>query len=444
MPMATAARPHSIALNYALAAIAWGLGLFALLAVPWIETHAVLPATRLQGRLAAALIGATVLPVDVTLACSGTDVLAMCVGAVLAYPVKRRTRIAGAAVGVLAILALNIVRIATLSRVAASPALFTTLHLYVWPAALALATAAYVFTWMRVADRMPAVSRGTTRVGPTRRFVLLTGALVVIFAALSPLYLESANVLAIAALIAQSAAGILQFIGVPAVATGNLVVTARGGFAVTGECVSTPLIPVYLAAVLAYVPSWQRRVPALIAAVPIFIALGIVRLLLVALPPALVASPLFFVHAFYQLLMGVVVVCAAAYWRHPPASAWRRAATGVAAGALALAIAAPVVSRLLAGGPAFEDPQGATALLPAFQIALLVALWAAVFAPSRWRTLVVAVALMAVSQAALFAALHGLGAFGALAAHVPEVRAWALGLPLAVTAVMRMYEPPRD
>ena len=37
---------------------------------------------------------------------------------------------------------------------------------------------------------------------------------------------------------------------------------------------------------------------------PLFVGLGIARLLVVALPAALVGSPLFLIHAFYQLLLG--------------------------------------------------------------------------------------------------------------------------------------------
>lgn len=433
MSTATAARWDTPAARFAVRALAWGLGLFGLLRLPWIETHGVLPATAMQGRMAAAMSGAATLPVDVTLACSGTDVLAMCAGAILAYPARWRSRLAGAAFGVALILALNIVRIATLARAAGSP-LFDVLHLYVWPAALALTAAAYVFWWMRAADRPAAPAARPQVPAPARRFVLLASALIVIFALASPLYLESAWLLAVAGFIARAAAGVLNMIGVAAVATGNLLITPRGGFAVTQECISTPLIPLYIAAVVAYRGSWRHRLPALLAVVPIFVALGVARLLVVALPAALVESPLFFVHAFYQLLTAAALVCAAALWRQDSEGRGRRAAAGVAAGAVCLLVLGPLVSRTLAAGPAFEDPQGAVALLPAFQIALLVALWAVIDAPRRWRALAAGLAVLAVSHVALFAALHTWGGFGALAAHVAGVRAWSLAAPLALVA----------
>ena len=167
---------------------------------------------------------------------------------------------------------------------------------------------------------------------------------------------------------------------------------------------------------------------------------------------ALVESPLFFIHAFYQLLTAAVLVCAAAFWRQDSAGRGRRAAAGVAAGAACLLVLGPLVSRMLGAGPAFEDPQGAVALLPAFQIALLVALWAVMAAPRRWRALAAGLAVLAASQAALFAALHAWGGFGALSAHVAGVRAWSLAAPLALVAAAslpfrpgsRRYGPGRS
>ena len=67
--------------------------------------------------------------------------------------------------------------------------------------------------------------------------------------------------------------------------------TGRGGFLVTQECISTPLIPVYLAAVCVYARAWRPRMLGILAAAPLFVGLGIARLLVVALPPALIGSP---------------------------------------------------------------------------------------------------------------------------------------------------------
>ena len=133
MPTATA-RAQTDAVKFALRGVAWSLGFFGLLRLNWTEAHVVLPLTRVQGGLAVGLLGTPTLPVEVTLACSGADALALCLGAVLAYPVSWRTRLVGAGVGAALIVSLNTLRIGTLGRAAASPAWFNALHVYVWPA----------------------------------------------------------------------------------------------------------------------------------------------------------------------------------------------------------------------------------------------------------------------------------------------------------------------
>ena len=73
---------------FLLAALAWSLGLFALLRTPWVEERLVLPLTRLQGQAADYYAGRPPVPVAVTTDCSGTDVLALCLAAILACPVR--------------------------------------------------------------------------------------------------------------------------------------------------------------------------------------------------------------------------------------------------------------------------------------------------------------------------------------------------------------------
>src|ERR1700731_606340 len=143
------ARGRTDAVKFALRGVAWSLAFFGLLRLNWTEAHALLPFTRVQAAGAGGLFGMSrsALPVEVTLACSGADAMALCLGAILAYPVKWRTRLAGAGGGATLILGLNTLRIGTLGRVAASPAWFNTLHVYVWPAVLAIAISGYVFGW---------------------------------------------------------------------------------------------------------------------------------------------------------------------------------------------------------------------------------------------------------------------------------------------------------
>jgi exosortase/archaeosortase family protein len=426
---------------------AWSLGLFGLLRLPWVETYGIVPLTRLQGQLASPLTAASPLPIDVTLACSGTDVLALCVGAILAYPTRWQSRFAGAGAGIVLVLLLNTLRIGTLGATAGSTFWFDALHLYVWPAVLTLAVAGYVYSWMQVADSGELFSFGAGT--PPRRFLWLTAAFVVIFTAAAPLYLESAGVLAAAGMIARAAAVALRFLGIHSAAAGNVLLTPRGVFRVTQECVSTPLIPVYLAAAFVFVTTWRRRVPALLAVVPLFAALGVARLLVIALPASVVASPIFLVHAFYQLLLAAAVVLIAALWRHGAcATAWGRATLGLVLGGLCTYALAPVygpgLARAAVSGAAIDDPQGAIAILPAFQIGLYIALSLATFAVVKWRAFAAGLALLGASQLAVFAVLSLIARHPGITLHVRDIRAWALAGPLlAVIAVMSHERPSR-
>lgn len=445
MPTDTASGRMAAA-EFALRAVAWSLCLFGLSRLNWTEAHVVLPVTQFQARVASGLFGVPSFSVEVTLACSGADALALCLGAVLAYPVQRHRRLSGAAGGIAVILALNIVRIGTLGRAAGSPAWFNALHVYLWPAVLTFAIAGYVFAWMHSADRRQALAEragGDTRSPgrrprPTGRFIGLTAAFFLVFSAAAPFYLDSPSVLALAGFIARAAAATLGSIGASAHAAANVLWTPRGGFVVTEECISTPLIPVYLAAVAAYSGTWRRLIAGVVAAVPLFIGLGILRLLIVALPDAVVASPLFLVHSFYQLLLGAVVVVVVALWRHDRRTAALHALLGLVAGVVSFRLLGPFFQRLVsypAGAP-LDDPQGAIAFLPAFQIGLYLAVWIAAFTAIGWKRFLIGFAVLELTQTAGLLALQALTTHSGFAVHVPEVRGWAVAGPLLVVAAM--------
>jgi exosortase/archaeosortase family protein len=430
--------PHQTdTVKFALRAVAWSLGFFGLLRLDWFAARVLLPLTQAQGSAASALMGAPAMPIEVTLACSGAEALALCLGTILAYPVKWRARLLGAAGGAALILALNTLRIGTLGQAAASPQWFNTLHVYVWPAILLIAIAVYVFAWMRLADRAPRVSLDGLRLQPTRRFVVLTLAFLVIFAAAAPWYLESARVLALAAFIARTAAAILGAAGITAHAASNVLWTPRGGFLVTQECISTPLLPVYLAAICTYATTWRWRALGAAAAIPLFIALGVLRLLVVALPD-MIASPLFFVHAFYQLLLGAVVVFIAALWWHGRGRAIAHAAAGIVVGVLFVYLLGPVYTRAVSPDVVWtiDDPQGAIAFLPSFQIALYLALWVAAFAAVGWKRFLAGLAVLGLTQSAGLLALHSLVIHAGMTAHVRDVRGWAVAGPVLIFATV--------
>lgn len=424
------------ATSFTLRAIATSLGLFGLLRLPWVEAQLVLPVTHAEAHMAVSLFGVAASPIEATLACSGTDALALCLGAILAYPVPWRARFSGAAGGAALILILNTVRIGTLGRAAASPEWFDALHLYVWPAILTLAIGGYVLAWMRLSDRAPERPTSSAPPQPSRRFLQLAAIFLVIFVAAAPLYLESAWVLSLATFIASAAAYVLSSGGATASVSGNVLSTARGGFVVTQECISTPLLPIYLAGVCAYARSWRRLTLGLLAALPLFVALGVARLLVVALPDV-VASPLFFVHAFYQLLAGVVVVVAAAVWRYRGRLAVGHALVGLVVGVALIALLGPLSARLTAwpAGPTMPDPQGALAFLPAFQIGLYAALCAAAFFATEWKRLLAGLVVLEMTQVGLLLALHALAASG-VTAHVRDIRGWAVAVPVLILAVV--------
>lgn len=443
----TVARPSN-GLEFVVSAVAASLALFAGLRLPWTEAEILWPLTIAQGVLARGLFGTPVLPVQVTLECSGADALALCIAAVLAYPVRWRWRLAGAAGGIVLILALNTLRIGTLGAVAGSPAWFNLMHVYAWPAVLTLAIAGYVFGWMRMADRPPAsppavravpatVAVAAAAWQPSRRFTVLTALFLLVFAAASPIWLESTLVLALGGFIASVSAAVLTIVGVGAQSSGNGIATARGVFLVTQECITTPLIPVYLAAVCCYTASRRMLALGLIATLPLFTLLGIARLLVVAVPPTILASPTFAVHAFYQLLLGAVVVFVAAWWRHGEHRALRHAASGVLAGVLFVIVLGPVYTWAIlpASVRALDDPQGAMAFLPAFQVGLYLALWAAAFAGGNRTSAVTGLGVLTLTQVAGFVALHALAVIG-FTAHVRDIRAWAVAAPVLIFAAV--------
>jgi exosortase/archaeosortase family protein len=438
---ATASWPasHSRLIRFVLSGVLISVALFGLVRLGWTDTHLVLPLTLAEAALAARLFGAPAAPIDVTSACSGVDVLSLCLGTLLAYPAAWRRRIAGALGAIGLILALNIVRIGTLGRAAGS-AQFDLLHLYLWPAAITLAIAAYVFAWMNASEMPARVKAGPAGAGAPnlpRRFILFAGAFLLAFLAAAPIYLNSAVVLKVASFIARTAAATLGVAGIQAYAAANTLWMARGGgFMVTEECIATPLIPVYLAGIAAFARNWKQRSLGFAAAIPLFIALGVVRLLVVALPSS-VAAQSFFVHAFFQLLSGALCIVAAACWRHRDRAAAASAAYGLLVGALCIWVAGPAYLRLIASIAVLpaNDPQGAIAFLPIFQVALYLALWTAGFGQfvgAGWKRFAAGLALLLISQMLGLMALDALRQHAGLTMAVRDVRGWAIAAPVII------------
>lgn len=432
----------------------WTIAGQALLANAAVTAALVAPFSRWQGTLAERYLLGAPLTVSVDATCSGLDVMALCLAATLSYPVPWRRRLGGAAIGVVLLFSLNLLRIAMLGG-ASQTMWFQTLHVDIWPMLLVAATTGWVVVWIRAADRADHVLSPVVRRFAVWSAVMLAGYVVAV-----PLLTELQVLDQAARGAAHAAAWVLNTFGAEASVT-ERVLQARGTpYLVTPDCITTPLIAFYLAALFASSIGWRARLLGLAAAVPLFAALAVLRLLTVAIPPLVLGTNLIVTHAFNQILAGVAVLVAVSLWWRGDRS--RRYAVGVA---LLAAVAAAVVSAALGLGYARGwsnllealhlpvppgltpvagdgDVQGAMVALPIYQLALFGASWAVArrFAiPARWAA---AAAALLASQF-FFLALQGwMHAAGIRPLSALWVRGWAVAVPiLLILAACRTAEP---
>ncbi|MEO6222221.1 MAG: methyltransferase domain-containing protein, partial [Vicinamibacterales bacterium] len=427
----------------------WSLGLFGLIRVGWIDQHLIDALVEFQ-KTVVFWYGTTPNPgIAVNSSCSGADVMALCAGVLLAYPIAWPRRIAGAVVGVGMILVLNDIRIASLHAMVSAPATLNLFHLYIWPAILTFATVLFVFVWSRAGER-----RSVEVSGRWRLFALTAAACLIVYAFAAPWALSSSLLHQAGVLTASVGAAVLGVLGAQVQATGNVVVTTRGAFQVTPECLFTPMLPVYVAAVFAVPLSRRRRIGAIAVAPLLFFVLGVARLLALALPPTIAHAPVVLVHGFYQLIAGAVLIIGAVHLALRTESAGRASARSIAAlgvGVAAGAVAGPAWAWLLLTGaeavhalapwtmtslaPA-GDPQGALALLPSFQLGLLTGLWLALTGGRRWRSLGTAMGLLAGIQLGFLCAVGALAAWWALEPHALVVRGFAIAGPVGIALAL--------
>lgn len=439
-------------------ASAWSVLLFALLRAPWVQQKVLWPLVNAQRGLVESVTGAPV-PLAVTLDCSGADVMALALGFLLAFPSPWRARLLGALGALAFIVVLNVGRIAVLSQAASRPDLFNLLHVYVLPAALVVGTAGFVIGWTWQA-RPRGEAADPDSWSPERRLAVLAVGLLAAYTFVTPWLATSRLVLAGAEATASMAAALMRAAGAHAEVAGPFLTMGSSSFLVTSECVLSPILPLLLAAALAIPARPARRLGLVALAVLMFAALGVARLLALALPPWLVGSPLFVAHGFRQIVAGAAAVALLAYWSERPnrPRALRRAAVAAGVGVAVAVLAGPVLGHLLPALGALArvvaphsldaltwpgDEQGALALLPAYQAGLLAALLVAA-GPLRARAAALAFAVLLGSQ------LGVLVTWGEWAAHletpVPTlaVRAWAVAAPLALALLARSttsFEP---
>ena len=248
------------------------------------------------------------------------------------------------------------------------------------------------------------------------------------------------------------AGGLMGFCGIPAQVSGGILRTGGSAWLVTPECVTTPLIPIALAAVLAAPMSWQRKVLSLLALPLAFQVLAVARLMVLALPRLFIGSQGIAVHAFYQLLLAGLLVVWVAWWQSKSGilgaaqAIAAGALAGVALGALDLRLLRPALQRLVETlhlGHGYVDSQGALVLLPAFQVGLLVALWNARRPLPRLRELGLATPVVIVGGASTLWLLGELSLHAAIELPVVVLRSWSLALPILVAIAMGWMRAPQ-
>lgn len=451
---------RSPALRFGIRAAGWTIALLGFMRLRIVESQVVLPFTIWQSKIAAWHIGRDQLPVVASLECSGADVIALTLAVTLAYPVAWRARLAGAAFSVLWLAALNTVRLATLGLAVGTVA-FEPLHLQIWPILLMVGSLAYLACWIRTVDRAGWRGSGATAAALTR-FAAWAVALVIVFQALAPWWMTSRMLVAMSAATAGVAGALLNGIGMTVTVSGAMLFAPHGSYLVTPECITTPLMPVYLAAVLAVSAPTRHRLVAVLAFGPIFAALAVARLLTVAIPPVIGASSVILTHAFHQIVLGVVVVGLAARIHAEPRT-WGRTASRT------LAALAGGIAAVLAGGAWYTsaiewaarhltwlaphaittlhipgDVQGAWLLLPGYQLGLGVALLVALRERSGPGTWSVALASMTLGSIAALLAAGEVQAHASVAVPALAVRGWSvLGPVVAVAAAVRLTRTRR-
>lgn len=424
----------------------WGLVLTAVVTNASVMAAVVVPFSRWQGHVAAWYLGTASLPVGVVPSCSGLDAMSLCVAAILAFPRTWRQRLAGAGAGLVLLLVVNLARIGSLAATVDSP-WFDVLHIVVWPAVLVVTTAGWVYAWMRLTDANTDANPNVEKAGELpARFGMWAAICLGVYIVVIPV-LASVQVLDLFARdLAAIAVSVLGVLGVTAEVRGNLLVAGSSPYLVTSECVTTPLMALYVAGVAAASLRAGARVMWAVAFVPVFVTLAVLRLLTVALPPVLFGSPLFVTHAFHQMVLAMLVVAAVAIrWRADRRPA---ALAGLVLGAIGLGVVIAFVAgasytRAILSGltwvgvqgaasfstPGAADLQGALTSLPAFQLALFVALVAVVWHRLSHRRALVGVTVLVAVQLLTLAALAPTGMDPTSHAAALALRGWAILVP---------------
>ncbi len=98
--------------------------------------------------------------VEIAAGCNGVEAMILLVAALLAFPAPWRYKLAGIAIGILTIQALNLARIVSLFFLGLwNPTAFEWAHLYVWQALIMLDVLVVWLLWIRALPRRPDAPR---------------------------------------------------------------------------------------------------------------------------------------------------------------------------------------------------------------------------------------------------------------------------------------------
>ncbi len=144
------------------------LGVFYAVYVPWSQTgvyqlylgaiaksvYAALYVSGFDAEVAGLVVGTSAFHTKIVAGCDAMEAIALFGSAVLAFPAALRARLIFACIGTVGILAMNVVRLATLVLVGTYfRSVFDTIHWDLWPALLILYVLAFWVVWIRWTSR---------------------------------------------------------------------------------------------------------------------------------------------------------------------------------------------------------------------------------------------------------------------------------------------------
>lgn len=152
--------------------------LFGLELTPWAQTFVVVPWTNALAAISTSIVtlfdtdvvasgkvirsASNGFAVSIEAGCNGVEATLVLLAAILAYPAPWRYKALGFAIGVVAVQALNVVRVISLFYLGQwSFQVFEWAHLYVWQALIMLDVLVVWLVWVRRVPAMPGDPPGT-------------------------------------------------------------------------------------------------------------------------------------------------------------------------------------------------------------------------------------------------------------------------------------------